>query len=85
MYAVLGSQRAGVQMMLDLAARGHPRYCRLVTDGGLQRELRAMRWGEGRRERFLTSVRRLQSASSGQTLLSTARQVATTPVADGRR
>ena len=55
--AVLASQRAGVQMMLDQAARGHPRYRKLVTDGGLQRELLAMRWGQGRRERFLMSVR----------------------------
>ncbi len=50
--AVLDSQEAGVRMMLDLAARGHPRYRKLVMDSGLQRELQAMRWGQGRRERF---------------------------------
>ncbi len=55
--AVLASQEAGVRLMLDQAARGHPRYRRLVTDGGLQRELLAMRWGQGRRERFLMSPR----------------------------
>jgi hypothetical protein len=50
--AVFDSQRAGVQRMMELAERGHPRYRQMILDGKLERELGAVRWVEGHRHRF---------------------------------
>ena len=50
--AVFASQRAGVQRMLELAELGHPRYCQMILEGKLERELRAVRWGEGHRRKL---------------------------------
>ena len=51
--AVLDSQQAGVQMMITLAERGRLRQRRLIDQGELDRERRAVDWTADRRERFL--------------------------------
>jgi hypothetical protein len=54
---VLASQRAGVDLMVDLAERGHPRQQQLIAAGELERERRAVIWGEGHRHKFLAKPR----------------------------
>jgi hypothetical protein len=49
--AVLASQRAGLDRISRLAELGHPRYRQLIADGGLERERRAVQWGERLRRR----------------------------------
>lgn len=51
---VLASQRAGVDLMVDLASRGYPRQQQMIADGELDRERRAVIWGEGHRHKFRT-------------------------------
>ena len=51
--AVLASQRAGVQKMLDLAERGLRRQRDLIAAGELDREHRAVAWSADRRRKFL--------------------------------
>jgi len=55
---VLASQRAGVDLMINLAERGHPRQRQLIADGELDRERRAVLWGEGHRQKFRAGRRR---------------------------
>jgi hypothetical protein len=50
---VIDSQQAGVQMMITLAERGRLRQRRLIADGELDRELRAVTWTADRRDKFL--------------------------------
>lgn len=50
--AVFVSQREGMQRIIDLADRGHPRYRQMVEDGKLERERLAVLGGELRRDRF---------------------------------
>lgn len=57
---VLASQRAGVDLMINLAERGHPRQQQLIADGELDRERRAVLWGEGHRHKFRVGRRRRQ-------------------------
>lgn len=59
---VLASQRAGVDLMINLAERGHPRQQQLIADGELDRERRAVLWGEGHRHKFRAGRRRRQQA-----------------------
>ena len=55
---VLASQQAGVDLMRDLAAQGRPRQQQLVADGELDREHRAVLWGQGHRHKFQAKRRR---------------------------
>ena len=50
--AVVASQQAGVQMMIDLAALGRPRQVQLIAAGELEREQRAVDWPARRRHKF---------------------------------
>lgn len=49
---VLASQQAGVDLMRTLAEQGRPRQQQLVADGELDREHRAVLWGQGHRHKF---------------------------------
>lgn len=49
---VLASQQAGVDLMRTLAEQGHLRQRQLVADGELDREHRAVLWGQGHRHKF---------------------------------
>ena len=49
---VLASQQAGVDLMRNLAEQGRPRQQQLVADGELDREHRAVLWGQGHRHKF---------------------------------
>jgi hypothetical protein len=49
---VLASQQAGVDLMRRLADQGRPRQQQLVADGELDREHRAVLWGQGHRHKF---------------------------------
>jgi hypothetical protein len=49
---VLASQRAGVDLIVTMAERGHPRHRQLIADGELDRERRAVLWGEGHRHQL---------------------------------
>lgn len=51
---VLASQQAGVDLMRTLAEQGHLRQRQLVADGELDREHRAVLWGQGHRHKFQT-------------------------------
>jgi hypothetical protein len=62
---VLASQRAGVDLMINLAERGHPRQQQLIADGELDRERRAVLWGEGHRHKFRAGRRRRQQRARG--------------------
>ena len=50
--AVVASQQAGVQLMIDLAALGRPRQIQLIAAGELEREQRAVDWTERHRHKF---------------------------------
>jgi len=50
---VLASQRAGVDLIRSLAARGDARRRQQVADGELEREQRAVAWSHARRHKFL--------------------------------
>ena len=56
---VLASQRAGVEMMLRLAERGHARELQLIADGELDRERRAVAWAELRQPKFRGRAQRV--------------------------
>ena len=49
---VLASQQAGVDLMRTLAEQGRPRQQQLVANGELDREHRAVLWGQGHRHKF---------------------------------
>ena len=49
---VLASQQAGVDLMRTLAEQGRPRQQQLIADGELDREHRAVLWGQGHRHKF---------------------------------
>ncbi len=49
---VLASQQAGVDLMRTLAEQGRPRQQELVANGELDREHRAVLWGQGHRHKF---------------------------------
>jgi hypothetical protein len=49
---VLAAQQAGVELMRRLAAQGDPRRARLVAEGELEREMRAVAWAWDRRHKF---------------------------------
>jgi hypothetical protein len=49
---VLASQRAGVDLIVNLADQGHARQQQLIADGELDRERRAVLWGQGHRDKF---------------------------------
>lgn len=49
---VLASQRAGVNLMIKLAERGVARQQQLIADGELDREQRAVDWGQARQHKF---------------------------------
>lgn len=55
---VLASQRAGVDLIVNLADQGHARQQQLIADGELDRERRAVLWGEGHRDKFQAERRR---------------------------
>jgi hypothetical protein len=61
---VLASQRAGVDLMVDLASRGYPRQQQMIADGELERERRAVIWGEGHRHKFQARSRRPTRAAT---------------------
>jgi hypothetical protein len=50
---VMASQRAGVDLIRSLAARGDLRRQQQVVDGELEREQRAVDWTHARRHKFL--------------------------------
>jgi Arc/MetJ family transcription regulator len=50
--AVVTSQHAGVQRMIDLAALGRPRQVELIATGELEREHRAVEWTRRHRHKF---------------------------------
>jgi hypothetical protein len=60
---VLASQRAGVDLIVNLADQGHPRQQQLIADGELDRELRAVLWGQGHRHKFEAKPRRRPTAA----------------------
>ena len=62
---VLASQRAGVDLILNLADRGHPRQQKQIADGDLDREHLAVLWGEGHRHKF--RAKRRSSVRPGTT------------------
>ncbi|WP_375433269.1 aminoglycoside phosphotransferase family protein [uncultured Friedmanniella sp.] len=49
---VLASQQAGVDLMRTLAEQGRPRQQQLIANGELDREHRAVLWGQGHRHKF---------------------------------
>jgi len=49
---VLKSQRAGVDLIVNLADQGHSRQRQQIADGDLEREHQAVLWGEGHRNKF---------------------------------
>jgi hypothetical protein len=65
---VLASQQAGVDLMRNLAQLGRPRQQQLVADGELDREHRAVLWGQGHRHKFQAKrarAARLRAAKNG--------------------
>ena len=50
--AVVASQHAGVQRMIDLAALGRPRQVEEIAAGELEREQRAVEWTQRHRHKF---------------------------------
>lgn len=65
---VLASQQAGVDLMRNLAEQGRPRQQQLVADGELDREHRAVLWGQGHRHKFQAKrprAERLRAARAG--------------------
>lgn len=65
---VLASQRAGVELMLTMAQRGFERHQQLIADGELDRERRAVVWGEVHRHKFCAKNRAEKSGRSGSEL-----------------
>ena len=64
--AVLASQQAGVDLMVSLAAQGRLRQQQQLADGELDRERRAVLWGQGHRHKFLAKKRRRDEAARRQ-------------------
>jgi phosphotransferase family enzyme len=65
---VLASQQAGVDLMRNLAEQGRPRQQQLVADGELDREHRAVLWGQGHRHKFQAKrprAERVRAARAG--------------------
>ena len=65
---VLASQQAGVDLMRNLAEQGRPRQQQLIADGELDREHRAVLWGQGHRHKFQAKrprAARVRAAKSG--------------------
>ena len=53
-----------VGLMVDLASRGRPRQQQMIADGELERERRAVIWGEGHRRKFEARTRRPSRAAT---------------------
>jgi len=64
---VLASQQAGVDLMRNLAEQGRPRQQQLVADGELDREHRAVLWGQGHRHKFQAKRPRAERVRAART------------------
>ena len=63
---VLASQRAGVNLMIKLAERGVVRQQQLIADGELDREQRAVDWGQARQHKFRRRVKMIMDTADDQ-------------------
>lgn len=60
---VLASQRAGVHLMLKLAERGASRQQQLIADGELEREQRAVDWGQAHQPKLRRRQKMIMDAA----------------------